>query len=178
MKLYDATFGIHQKMGVFPGDPPFKAEPVSRTPFILRRRGRAIWWKTGCAWWGLTPFPSNTLIIRVHRCITFCWKPASWWRKASTCWKSLPVNMKFSVCLLKSKGPMGHRQGYCCGANHKLSQPNISEILCSHKKCRVGLRADRNLIGNPNMAGTEARPSFYRFLYLHQPTDEQGLWLR
>jgi arylformamidase len=30
VKLYDATLGIHEKMGVFPGDPPFKAEPVSR----------------------------------------------------------------------------------------------------------------------------------------------------
>ena len=31
MKLYDATLGIHEKMGGFPGDPPFKAEPVFRT---------------------------------------------------------------------------------------------------------------------------------------------------
>ena len=30
MKLYDATLGIHEEMGGFPGDPPFKAEPVSR----------------------------------------------------------------------------------------------------------------------------------------------------
>ena len=30
MKLYDATLAIHEKMGVFPGDPPFKTEPVSR----------------------------------------------------------------------------------------------------------------------------------------------------
>ena len=30
MKLYDATLAIHEKMVVFPGDPPFKTEPVSR----------------------------------------------------------------------------------------------------------------------------------------------------
>lgn len=30
MKLYDATLSIHEKMVVFPGDPPFKTEPVSR----------------------------------------------------------------------------------------------------------------------------------------------------
>ena len=30
MKLYDATLAIHEKMGVFAGDPPFTAEPVSR----------------------------------------------------------------------------------------------------------------------------------------------------
>jgi arylformamidase len=30
MKLYDATLPIHEKMVVFPGDPPFKKEPVSQ----------------------------------------------------------------------------------------------------------------------------------------------------
>ena len=30
MKLYDATLAIHEKMAVFPGDPPFQTEPVSR----------------------------------------------------------------------------------------------------------------------------------------------------
>jgi kynurenine formamidase len=30
MKLYDATLAIHEKMVIFPGDPPFKKEPVSR----------------------------------------------------------------------------------------------------------------------------------------------------
>ena len=30
MKLYDATLAIHEKMVAFPGDPPFKTEPVSR----------------------------------------------------------------------------------------------------------------------------------------------------
>ncbi len=30
MKLYDATLSIHEKMVVFPGDPPFKKEPVSQ----------------------------------------------------------------------------------------------------------------------------------------------------
>jgi len=30
MKLYDATLAVHEKMVVFPGDPPFKTEPVSR----------------------------------------------------------------------------------------------------------------------------------------------------
>ena len=30
MKIYDATLAIHEKMIVFPGDPPFKKEPVSR----------------------------------------------------------------------------------------------------------------------------------------------------
>ena len=30
MKLYDATLAVHEKMAVFPGDPPFKTEPVSR----------------------------------------------------------------------------------------------------------------------------------------------------
>ena len=28
MQLYDATLAIHEKMAVFPGDPPFKKEPV------------------------------------------------------------------------------------------------------------------------------------------------------
>ena len=28
--LYDATLSIHEKMGVFPGDPPFEKKPVSR----------------------------------------------------------------------------------------------------------------------------------------------------
>jgi len=31
MKLYDATLAIHEKMVIFPGDPPFKKEPVSQT---------------------------------------------------------------------------------------------------------------------------------------------------
>jgi arylformamidase len=30
VKIYDATLAIHEKMIVFPGDPPFKKEPVSR----------------------------------------------------------------------------------------------------------------------------------------------------
>ena len=30
MKLYDATLAIHEKMVIFPGDPPFKKEPVSQ----------------------------------------------------------------------------------------------------------------------------------------------------
>ena len=30
MKLYDATLVIHEKMVVFPGDPPFKKKPLSR----------------------------------------------------------------------------------------------------------------------------------------------------
>ena len=30
MKLYDATLSIHEKMVVFPGDPPFKKELVSQ----------------------------------------------------------------------------------------------------------------------------------------------------
>jgi arylformamidase len=30
VKLYDATLSIHEKMVVFPGDPPFKKEPVSQ----------------------------------------------------------------------------------------------------------------------------------------------------
>jgi arylformamidase len=30
LKLYDATLAIHEKMVVFPGDPPFKKEPVSQ----------------------------------------------------------------------------------------------------------------------------------------------------
>lgn len=30
MKLYDATLAIHEKMVVFPGDPPFESEPVCR----------------------------------------------------------------------------------------------------------------------------------------------------
>ena len=30
MKLYDATLAVHEKMVAFPGDPPFKTEPVSR----------------------------------------------------------------------------------------------------------------------------------------------------
>jgi len=30
VKLYDATLSIHEKMVVFPGDPPFKKELVSQ----------------------------------------------------------------------------------------------------------------------------------------------------
>jgi len=30
VKLYDASLAIHEKMVVFPGDPPFKSEPVCR----------------------------------------------------------------------------------------------------------------------------------------------------
>ncbi len=30
MKLYDATLPIHEKMVIFPGDPPFTKEPVSQ----------------------------------------------------------------------------------------------------------------------------------------------------
>jgi arylformamidase len=31
LKLYDATLSIHEKMMVYPGDPPFEKKPVSRT---------------------------------------------------------------------------------------------------------------------------------------------------
>ena len=30
MKIYDATLAIHEKMTVFPGDPPFQKKPISR----------------------------------------------------------------------------------------------------------------------------------------------------
>lgn len=66
MKLYDATLAIHEKMVIFPGDPPF-----IRTTSISLKTVRVIWWNARCVWWELIIFQLNTMRIRAHPSTTF-----------------------------------------------------------------------------------------------------------